>query len=470
MSQKGKNREFLVITYLFLGLFLCMMAYFVYFQIVRSEEFINSPYNSLQDLFSEHVIRGDIISSDGYVLATTKVEEDGTQIREYPYANMFAHAVGYSVNGKAGIENQANFSLLRSHSFFLEQIANELSGEKNIGDNVITTLNYELQSVAYDALGDFDGAVIVMEPETGKILAMVSKPDFNPNTILEDWDTITQEGSTVLFNRATQGQYAPGSVFKIFTTLEYYKENADAYHEYLFECNGSYHYDGQTIHCAGNKSHGTQNLKEAFAHSCNSCYAQLALTIEQNNFQELCNSLLFNQNLPISFESGVSSLQISDDDSAAFCMETGIGQGKTLVSPLHMLLVTSAIANDGTLMRPYFIERIENYNGELVEKTEQKEYKSLLSEEDARFLQEYMQEVVENGTASRLKGKSYTSYGKTGTAQVSDTTDQTNAWFVGYAKQEGYPSIALAVVVEDSGHGSTYAVPIAEKIFDAYYD
>lgn len=465
-----KNREFVVIAYLFLALFLGLMAYFVYFQIFRSEEFINSPYNSLQDLFSDHVVRGEIISSDGYVLAKTTVGEDGTETREYPYGRVFAHAVGYSVNGKAGLENQANFSLLRSHAFFLEQIANDLSGEKNIGDNVITTLNYELQTTAYDALGSYDGAVIVMEPETGKILAMVSKPDYDPNTIAADWETVNGEGSTALFNRATQGQYAPGSVFKIFTTLEYYRENPDGYKDYTFDCSGEYTFEGQTIHCAGNKTHGTENLRTSFANSCNSSYANLALSLDPDSFTSLCNSLLFNQNLPISFESGVSRMSVSEDDSNAMIMETGIGQGKTLVSPLHMLLVTSAVANDGVLMTPYLVDHTENYDGVTVESYDPKEYKTLLSAEEAAFLKDYMSGVVEEGTGSKLSGQSYAAFGKTGSAQVSDTTDETNAWFVGYAHKDGQKDIAVAVIVEDSGYGSTYAVPIAKRIFDAYYN
>ena len=114
---KKSNKEFLVIMYLFLAVFLSMMIYFVYFQVCKSESFINSPYNSLQD----------IVAADGKVLATTKVSADGTQTRSYPQGCMFAHAVGYAVNGKAGLENQENFSLLRSHEFFLKRIADDIS-------------------------------------------------------------------------------------------------------------------------------------------------------------------------------------------------------------------------------------------------------------------------------------------------------------------------------------------------------
>ena len=193
----NRNREFTVIAYFFFIIFIALMAYFIYFQVVKSEDFINSPYNSLQDLFSENIIRGEIISSDGYVLAKTKVDSNGNETREYPYGRTFAHVVGYSVNGKAGLESQANFNLLRSHQFFLEQILNDLKGEKSYGDNVITTINYDLQSVAYSALGKHDGAVIAIEPSTGKILCMVSKPDYDPNTIAKNWESVNKEGSTV---------------------------------------------------------------------------------------------------------------------------------------------------------------------------------------------------------------------------------------------------------------------------------
>ena len=118
-KQSNKNREFTVITYFFLFLFLAMMGYFVFFLTLKSESFINSPYNSLQDLFSEHVIRGEIRSADGHVLAKTEVEEDGTENRIYPYGRTFAHVVGFYTTGKAGFEKQANFQLLLSHAFFL---------------------------------------------------------------------------------------------------------------------------------------------------------------------------------------------------------------------------------------------------------------------------------------------------------------------------------------------------------------
>ena len=370
------------------------MGYFAYFQFVKSEDFINSPYNKRQDLFARKVTRGEIISADGHILAETITDTDGTETRYYPYANMFAHVVGFSTNGKSGLESIANFNLLRSHTMTLEKVVNELQGEKNIGDNVVTTLNYDLQDTAYEALGKYDGAIVVMEPSTGKILAMVSKPDYDPNNIAEDWDELTAEDSesSVLLNRATQGLYPPGSVFKIFTTLEYVHENSD-YEDYSFDCNGKFTEEDSVIHCYKNKRHGQEDLIGSFADSCNSSFASLGLTLDPDSFTELCDSLLFNTSLPLRFESSKSSFSLDADADVSTVLETSIGQGKTLVTPMHMALVVSAIANDGVLMNPYLIDHTENYNGIVVDAYEPTEYGTLLSAEDASLMQTFMREV-----------------------------------------------------------------------------
>lgn len=447
-----------------------MMGYFAYFQFVKSEDFINSPYNKRQDLFARKVTRGEIISVDGRILAETITDTDGSETRYYPYANMFAHVVGFSTNGKSGLESIANFNLLRSHTMTLEKVVNELQGEKNIGDNVVTTLNYDLQDTAYEALGKYDGAIVVMEPSTGKILAMVSKPDYDPNNIAEDWDELTAEDSesSVLLNRATQGLYPPGSVFKIFTTLEYVHENSD-YEDYSFDCNGKFTEGDSVIHCYKNKRHGQEDLIGSFADSCNSSFASLGLTLDPDSFTELCDSMLFNTSLPLRFESSKSSFSLDADADVSTVLETSIGQGKTLVTPMHMALVVSAIANDGVLMNPYLIDHTENYNGIVVDAYEPTEYGTLLSTEDASLMQTFMREVVEDGTGERLSGQSYTAAGKTGTAEFSTFSKASHAWFVGYAHREDKEDIAVAIIVEDSGSGSEYAVPIAKKIFDAYY-
>ena len=465
-----KNHEFVVVTYFFLAIFIGMIAYFVYYQAVKSEEFISSSYNKRQDLFAQKVVRGDILSSEGYVLATTNTDAQGNESRYYPYANMFSHIVGYATNGKSGIESFANLNLLRSHTFFLEKAVNELQGEKSKGDNVVTTLNFDLQVTAYDALGNYDGAVIVLEPSTGKILCMVSKPDFDPNNIAEEWETLTAEEneSSVLLNRATQGLYPPGSTFKILTTLAYIRQNPD-YENYTYTCESRFATEDIVIRCANNKTHGQLDLKDSFAESCNSSFASLGLSLDMEEFSEMCNDMLFNEALPTKFESSKSRFSLGTDASTDDIVQTSIGQGKTLVTPLHMALLTAGIANNGVVMTPYVIDHTENYEGTVVKSFEPKEYKTIMTEEEAAILQEYMQAVVEYGTAEALSGAGYMAAGKTGSAEFSTDKDASHAWFVGYAHQEGKEDIAIAVIVENSGLGSKYAVPIAKKVFDAYY-
>ncbi len=464
---KNTDKEYSLVFYIFGIIFLAMIGYFIYFMVFESEEFINNDYNKLQTLFEEDVTRGDIITSDGYVIAETIEDEDGQEVRSYPYKEMFAHVSGYAGSSKMGLEKQFNFELLRSHAFITEQLMCELTGEKKPGDNVITTIRYDLQSVAYEALGDYDGAVIVMEPSTGKILAMVSKPDYNPNTVTKDWEEL-QKGSA-LYNRTTQGKYTPGSTFKILTTLAYIRSNPTAYADYTYECVGAVTIDGKTIHCASHTAHGTLNLDGAFSASCNTFYASLIQQMDMTTLQEVCDSLLFNQSLPIGLESSKSSFALSNEDTTALKMDTLIGQGKTTTSPLHMAMLASAICNDGVAMKPTLLEQTTTYQGAVLTQESYTEYKSLFTAEETAIMQELMKNAIDNGTASRLSKKDYTAYGKTGSAQTSSDLDVTNAWFVGYAKLED-KEIAIAVVVEDSGSVSKYEVPIAEKIFDTYFE
>lgn len=138
------NREFAVVTYLFLAIFICLMGYMVYFQVLKSEDFINSSYNARQDSFQARITRGEILSADGQVLAQTNTDAEGNETRYYPYSNLFSHVVGYTSKGKSGIESAMNFNLLRSHSFVVERAVNEIQDEKSMGDTRGDDLGYFL--------------------------------------------------------------------------------------------------------------------------------------------------------------------------------------------------------------------------------------------------------------------------------------------------------------------------------------
>ena len=240
VKRKPKsNQEILLVSYVFVGIFVLLLARFAYFISIESPNVINNTYNKRQELLAERVVRGKILGSNGEVLAETLVDKYGNEVRSYPYKNIFCHIVGRFSNGKTGVEQLQNINLLTSGENPLTAVLNEIQGEKNKGDNAVTTLDVELQKVAYEALGSRKGAVVAIEPTTGKILAMVSKPDYNPNTIDSVWDRLVKDVNedSALVNRATQGLYPPGSTFKILTALEYIREN-ESYEDYEYMCEG----------------------------------------------------------------------------------------------------------------------------------------------------------------------------------------------------------------------------------------
>ena len=439
----------------------------VYFELEKKDSIINSPYNTRQDQFEDRVVRGSILSADGQTLAYTQVNEDETETRIYPFNNLFAHIVGYDSNGKNGLESLANFELMTSHDGYVKQVKNEMQETKNQGDNVVTTLNTSLQQTAYDALGDNQGAVVVMDPKSGAVLAMVSKPDFNPNTVSQDWDYLTSDSSnSSLLNRATQGAYPPGSVFKIVTTLAYLRSENGNLDNFTYTCDGSITVDDHTISCYDGEEHGTEDFETAFAKSCNSAFAEIGTMLGGNSLKKTAEDLLFNKSLPLSSYKK-STFTLNGKSSVAEVMQTAIGQGNTLVSPMHMALITSAIANGGELMKPYLIDSVVSSDGETVKTTEPENYKRLMTTNEANILGKLMKGVVENGTASALNGRGYTVAGKTGSAEF-DENGSSHSWFIGYSNVDD-PDLVVAIIVENGGTGSEAAVPIAEQIFDAYY-
>ena len=468
-ETKGGNREVLVITYFFVSIFLALMGYFIYFMAVQSKDVINNSYNQRQGLLAQRVVRGKILGSGGEVLAETVSDSSGHEKRNYPYGKMFAHVVGHSTQGKTGVELSENFNLLTSNDDIINNIQKKMAGEKTLGDNAITTLNVDLQKIAYDSLGNFRGAIIVQEPATGKILAMVSKPDYDPNPgyLNENWENMVADvnNTSCLLNRATQGLYPPGSTFKIVTALQYIREYGN-YNKFRYDCTGTEVQDGYTVNCYRNHVHGTLDLKTAFAKSCNSCFAFLGTQVTKKDYRKCCEKLLFSKELPTAFVYKKSSFVLDSKSDKEEIMHTAMGQGKTQVTPLHLSMIVSAIANKGTMMRTYVVDRLESSDGKIVRQYREKAYGDVMTQEEAKILTNYMKEVSSSGTASVLSSLSYPVAGKTGSAEY-DSSKNSHAWFTGFAPAN-HPKIAVTVIVEQKGTGSEYAVPIAKKIFQSY--
>ena len=470
----NRNRDFAIVTYFTVFIFVCMMGYLAYFNAVKSSEIISNSHNPRLDAFEDRIIRGSIVSSDGKILAETVTEGDSSY-RNYPYGNVFAHVVGYSSEtaGKSGLELEANFALVTSNAFFPEKILNNIKDQKNQGDTVVTSLDTVLQETAYNALGNNRGAVVVMEPSTGRILALVSKPDFDPNTISETFDALNADttGASPLYNRAIAGQYAPGSTFKILTALAYIRQNPN-YNSYTYNCSGSITNSGVTVNCYNSTAHGAEDLILSFANSCNSSFINIGLSLDVNEYRSTCEDLLFNQKLPtpLSNVKAKSSFKLEEGSSAAEIMMTAMGQGETMVSPYHMALITCAIANDGVLMKPSLLDSVQNYSGSVIKNYHSQEYQRLMTKDEAAELTVLMKAVVDQGTGMALSGAGYTVAGKTGTAEYSTTNKNlSHSWFTGFSNVED-PDLVVSVIVEgNDGNISTNAVAIAKQIFDVYH-
>ncbi len=456
----------MLVTYIFMGLFLILAVYFFYLAGFSSRNMINNSYNKLQNLLSESVIRGNIYSSDGELLATTAYDENGEEYRNYPFSEQYCHIVGSMGQGLYGLEAAYNFELLSSGSNLFTKILNDFKNKKDDGDSLITTLNHKLQKASYQALKghggkNYNGAVVVMDSYTGAVLAMTSNPGYNPNTIKENWEKLNEGNSSVLLNRAAQGMYTPGSIFKLITLYEYLKEGKSE-EEYSYVCTGSISVDGEEIHCNDGVAHGTVNLMDSFALSCNCSFINIGKQLSIKSLQETCEDLLFHKSLPVKIAYNRSSFPLKENDSEFVKALTFFGQGETLISPLHMAMLVSAIANNGTAMEPYFVERIEGASGNTIKTFSPKNYKTLFEEELAEKLKSYMRSVVEYGTAKKLNSFEHlTVYGKTGSAEI-DSDRNIHSWFIGFAEDdENQKSYTIVVVAENVSAGTSPAPSVA---------
>ncbi len=462
------NRQILLVTYCITIIFLCMAGFLVYFMAVQSQEIINNPYNKRQEVLAKKVSKGKILSADGKVLAETKTGADGKDTRVYPYKDMFCHIVGRAVNSMTGIEGKQGYPLLASHINPFTQLANTFRGEKSPGDNVVTTLDTKLQKAAYDALGNRKGAVVALDPSTGRILAMVSKPAYDPNRVEQNWEELISDSNeeSALVNRATQGLYPPGSTFKVLTAMEYLIENPDSYSKFRYECKGTDSFSGNIINCYGREQHGSLNLKMALAKSCNGAFAKIGTTLDVAQFRKLTERFMFNKSLPVDFEYNKSKFSLSKDSDMGELTQTVMGQGKTMITPLENAVIAATVANNGEMMVPYVVDHVESDAGKRVTSYEPKSKGQIIDKWVAEKMNKLMRSVVTSGTGYSLSSLPYEVAGKTGSAEY-DSEGNSHAWFVGFAPADK-PKIAVSIIVEGAGTGSRYAVPIAKEMFGEY--
>ena len=400
----SRQHEIKVAGTILVSLLGAMLLYFIYFEVKGKDDVLSSKYNTRQQNMAQLIRKGDIVTSDGVVVATTQTREDGTEVRAYPYTNWYAHTVGYSVLGGYGLEDTQKLNLLTSHVDFWTKLKNEFLGVKTQGDTLVTTLDSGLQDFCYRQLDGKTGSITVVEPSTGKILAMVSSPNFDPNTVEEQWSWLTSEENTTqnMMNHATQGTYPPGSTFKLITLLEYIRENPDTWQDFHYTCTGTYTNGDYVVNCHDGVAHGELDIYGILGMSCNGAFDTIAQTLNSTKWQKLAEDFGYNQSdrSQVDFPYKKSHFDIASDDSVWSRMQLAIGQGTTTVTPLLNLMIYAAIANDGVMMTPYLVDHYLDADGNVVEQTKPKALRSVCTKAEAELMDEFLTYVITNGTAA----------------------------------------------------------------------
>jgi len=456
--KRSAQRIFWLITLIFF-LILVAMAKLVF---MDRQEISSSAYNPRINYVDNSVKRGNIRDSNGDILAESIENADGSYTRNYNRSRMAAHITGYSSKGKTGVEAAENFELQKVHNEVLQRINNIIKKEPIQGNDVVLTVDMDIQSIAGNILGNKKGAIVVMEPSTGRILALQAYPDFDPNTVAQNWEFLKDDEDSSLVNRATQGLYPPGSTFKVITALaalQYYNDWKD----FTYECTGEAVFENKVIHCYNNRVHGTVDMKKAIATSCNCYFAELGKRVGAENIRKKAEDFYFNENYPFVLAHSTSQVALQKKSEENEIVETAIGQGKTLATPLHMAMIASAIANDGIMMKPYIVDHIQYYNGDISKTTVPEKLKQIISVEEADIITDMMISCVAEGTGTAAQIYGVDVAGKTGTAENATGSD--HSWFIGFAPAND-PKIAVAVMIENANQGGS-ATPIAGKVLQA---
>ncbi|WP_300409929.1 penicillin-binding protein 2 [Lagierella sp.] len=459
------NKKIIVVFCVFVALFLGLVLYMTYFQIVKAKDIATgeySQYNRRHWVDENKVKRGTIYDSEGNVLVETQTDSDNNNFRKFTYGSIYSPITGFNSKnyGTSGLEKSYAKTLLNIKEDTPLSELKKLVETQEDGNNLVLTTNSTLQAYVMKLLKDNKGSIVVMNPKTGKIYAMASYPTFDPNTITSDWqDIVGNEEEARLINRATQGLYTPGSVFKVVTATGIL-ENQDKVESMTIEDEGSIKIGGYKVSNINGMVNGETDLKKALVKSSNVYFSKLGSELGQEILSNVSKRYLIGEKFSFDLPTYKSKNGFYDGIDKANIATTSFGQGNTLVTPLNMAMVMSAIANEGVMMQPYIVDKITNPQGEVEFKKNPEILSKVTSPEIANEILRDMVAVVENGSEAGLRA--VTVAGKSGTAEIKDKKS-TNAWFIATAPAKD-PSIAVAVVLEDSGTGGDESAgPIARE-------
>lgn len=472
------NKNIKILAVFFTVCFLSIIAYLAFFDITEGNKVMSDPMNKrLQDQEKE-ITRGSIFDRNGKVLAYSTKNSDGTSTRFYPDGKKFAHLIGYTstIYGKTGVEKGYNKELQgvdkgeHPVEYLFRSIRQAVNGEDKKGNNVYLTIDAKLQNIAYDALGNNRGGIVAINPQTGEILADVSKPSFDPQNIDQNFKQYNSDNlNTPLVNRANSGYYPPGSTFKIITAASAL-ENIAGIEKRSFFCDGRLRIGNYILRDHNGTAHGREDLKKSFMVSCNNTFGKLGIELGGSALKTTAGDFLFNQDINNNDENDVlhirsGSLAIDASDTKAMLAQDAIGQNKAAANPMVMALVAASIGGGGRLMKPYAVREVSDCYGFSLSKTTPALLAKTVSPEIAEKIKSYMIGVVAGGTGVNASIKGITVAGKTGTAEDGN---KTHAWFTAFAPAE-HPTIAVAVIIENGGQGGRKAAVAAKAVMKQYF-
>ena len=469
--------------------FLAVFAQLNYVQFFNAKSIAGNNANR-RSLIAEYSIkRGHISTVDDVILARS--EDTGGELRfrrVYPEGELYGHITGFysHVFGTSGIEAAYHDQLLGDSGVVsIQDLEDRLFGEGERGDDVRLTIHSELQELARDALGEQEGAVVALDPNTGDVRAMWSNPSYDPNPIASfDVREARRARSALdpndpkspLVRKATNLTFPPGSTFKVVTT-------AAALESGDFEPSSTFPnpvalelpQTDETLQnfsrtaCTTNNESGELDLFTALVFSCDTTYGLLGLRLH-DQLLETAEGFGFNEDIPFDVTAEASAFPEISDEEQPLRAFAGIGQGDVAATPLQMALVAAAIANGGDVPRPRLVDRIIDPSGGIVERSSPETIGSPISSETAEDLTDMMVGVVEDGTGTAAQIPGVAVAGKTGTAQNVEG-EAPHAWFIAFAPADD-PQLAVAVLVERGGTlgseatGGAIAAPIAKALLE----
>ncbi|MGI9666849.1 MAG: peptidoglycan D,D-transpeptidase FtsI family protein [Acidimicrobiia bacterium] len=485
------NRSLRRAAYALLGCFALLVAAATWTQAIAGPEYRDDSRNPRLVAWRTGRDRGPIVSADGVLLAVSEPSTEDQKLyeRTYPEGDLYAHTVGFTsvLFGSRGVEREAADVLVSDRDSTISGVLNGLLGGDSRPRGVRLTLDHRLQVAAAEALGDQKGVVIALDPMTGAVLALVSNPSYDPNTLLGiDAGPIGEELSNdpdePLRNRAIDQTYPPGSSFKVITAASgldsgLVSPSSEFPDPIALELPGTtatiQNYDDDV--CNDGRS---VTLERAFIRSCNTVFGQLGMDVGGSQLATTSNRFGFNAEVPFDLKVLTSLFPpgpvLEEDPSAT--AQNAIGQRDVRATPMLMALTAAAVANAGSVPVPYLIDEVFTSDAIVESVTEPSLWRRAMSPATAAVLTDMMEQVVISGTGKKAAVPGVRIAGKTGTAEV--TGQAPHAWFIGFgpvSPPDDASSIAIAVVVESGGDfgesatGGSVAAPIAQSVLAQFF-